>query len=118
MVAGVCDLKVAEGESLAANSLSFQAIDFVRLSIYWSSNPAPAFELQRGSIAQKCFQSLRTGRSGFNEAVFIKTRLSRVETANPHDLLETTPQKIGDRLGFAGMAFYKHMHKEALCGCS
>lgn len=37
---GVSDLKVAEGENLAANSLSFQLIDFVGLKNRQGSNPA------------------------------------------------------------------------------
>ena len=35
--------ETAEEESLAANSLSSQAIDFIGITIRWSSNPAPGF---------------------------------------------------------------------------
>ena len=42
---------MAEGESLAANSLSSQVIDFVKLGNPQSSNPAPGSEL---SLENRC----------------------------------------------------------------
>ena len=35
---------MAEGENLAANSLSFQVIDFIELRKSQSSNPTPSFK--------------------------------------------------------------------------
>ena len=44
---------MAEGESLAANSLASQVIDFVGLEIHTSSNPAPKSELSEQTTKQE-----------------------------------------------------------------